>query len=164
MKNLTGKTAKEIQALVDAGTVSKADATQHLMNNGARRVSKGRKPTFASLKALQGFTAKSIDVLREEINALAGAPASKKPKKSKPSHDALDTLAVAYVESDVLKLCDSKTTQAAIARMNQGRIKDPIKVANLREAERRLAPKQTNQSARIDALESKLDELLRIFS
>ena len=175
MENLHGKTAKEITALVQSGEVDQTAAVEHMLQNGAKRVAKGRKPTFPSLKALEAMTGKPVAKLREEINAIAGVAAPQQPKKStkrkatKPSanHAQLDGLTVAFVEADVLKLVDSRTTKAAITRMHKGMIKDPLKVANLREAERRLGlvqpePERMSTSERIDGLESAVTEILNL--
>ena len=180
MEILNGKTAKQVLALVNTGEVSKADGIKFLTDRCVDGFQKfaagtGRKPRYASIVALaelEGIDTKDSEAVKAFTakldTAIDGKP--KAAKKSKTQHAALDNLTTKYVEADVLKLMESKTLGAMVAKVAKGQIKNPTKVANIREAQARLdgvtepvETKPTSEAVRIDALESKLDKLLALF-
>ncbi len=172
MSKFDKKTADAIRVMVDNGEATKDEATAFLVERVKGGYESGKNPKYKSVKLLADLTGSTYESTRAKYDkSYEAKDKSTKRKATKPSanHAQLDGLTVAFVEADVLKLMDSRTTKAAITRMNKGMIKDPLKVANLREAERRLGlvepeqAKPVSADARIDALEAKLDKLLAVF-
>ncbi len=168
-EELKGKTAKQIAELVRDKVVTAQQAAEFIsgrVNAGYADFASGtgRKPRYASVKLLADLTGKTYEQLRDELLARHNLPpvGADKPKPAETTttanHSALDGLAVTYVESDVIKLMESKTVKAMITRAKNGQIKDPQKLANLSECERRLAgiPETPKPAAdpRIEALEA----------